>query len=73
MVTGLEWSCRLHPTTVLGTQAQPNESAVPSLASFGPQEGLGECFESSFRADKGNWKSRVIALLLHDTCLVLLR
>ena len=73
-VARLERSCRLRPTAPPGMRAQPNGPVISSLASLGPQEGLGECFESSFIADKGNWKSCVIASLLHDTtCLTLLR
>lgn len=44
------------------------------MSSLCPQEGLGECFQSSFTADKGNWKLHVIAALPHNTtCLTLLR
>lgn len=49
-------------------------SPLSLLASLCPQEGLGGCSVSSFTADTDNWKSCVIAALLHGTaCLMLLR
>lgn len=49
-------------------------SPLSLLVSLCPQEGLGGCSVSSFIADKDNWKSCVIAALLHGTsCLMLLR
>lgn len=51
-VAGLERSCRFLPTAPPGMRSQPKGPVVSSLGSLGPQEGFGECFQSSFIADK---------------------
>lgn len=72
VVAGQERSCRLPPTAPPGCKR--SRKGLCSVASLCPQEGLGEGFESSFIADKGNQKSHVIAALPHHTtCLTLLR